>query len=829
MSVERCLTLLQQAAGRGLTDEEVEYVFTEVRKRRDHIKARGEAATLEEAALRAADEVSNNIQLATVIEKRNKALNTMKAIQKIEWAKSVFGTRGAEAMETMLVGSNRAVEGARDGVSQIQKALRNHYLTGFVTDLTKADVHPLFTSGTLDREVSRALWAFGKPDEKQRLAQLPEAAVTIGRIVNKWQELARIEANKEGAWIGKMDGYIVRQSHDPVRIQRAGIDAWKDAARKYFDIARMTAENPERDVESMLNAFYINLASGNHMKAVPDQELQAAFKGPANLAKKMSQSREIHFKDADAWFDYNQVYGNRNLREAVTGGLTLSAEKTGLLRSLGTNPQSMLQTIAGQLTEHAKASGDVEQVTRISERIGRRDMYMAAVDGSMNQPGSAIWARRMSNIRGWETLAKLGGMIASQLNDIAIYGASMQIQGRGFLSGMGEAVAGIGKGFKSQERQDLLSSLDVFMESMVGEIGRTGSFNEAGGMSRAVQLFMKLNLSQYWTERLRAAAAEGMSHHMALQKTKPWAAIGDEYQRTLSVYGIGERQWEQIRTVATKHVDGRDYITPEMVRDIPDSRFGGGDAAAYEKGKLEQQLRNYFVDRVGFAVIDPDDKTRALMLQGTKPGTWTGEMARFVMQFKSFTGSYMQKAIGQQLYGRGYMGDSIIGALRNGNGEMLGIARLIATTTLMGYASLTIKDLFKNRTPRDITQPEIGWKVLLASMVQGGGAGIYGDFLFGEASRFGSGTVETIAGPTISEFGSALDLYHKALRGDTTAAAVFRQAMNNTPYLNLFYARMTLDYLILNDFQEWLTPGYMRRMERQLEKDNAQQFLVRPQ
>lgn len=827
MALADCLALLKQAAGRDLTDEEADYLFTEVRRRRDYIKARGLADDLQSAALQAADEVANNIQLATAIEKRNKALNTVKAIEKIEWSKQVFGTRIAEALETILVGTNRAVTGARDGVSQIQAALKKRYHAGLINDLTKADVHPIFTSGTLDREVSRALWALGKVDEKEQLAKLPEAAVTIGRIINKWQEYARIEANKEGAWIGKIDGYIVRQSHDPVRIHRAGLEAWKEAALKHFDIERMTAENPERNVDAMLNAYYINLASGNHMKAIPDEELNAAFKGPANLAKKLSQSREIHFKDADAWFDYNAQYGARNLREAVTGGLTLSAEKTGLLRGLGTNPKSMLQTIEQHLTEHAKAAGDIEQMNRAQAKRDMREHYMAAVDGSMNQPGNAIWARRWANVRAAQSLAKLGGMIASQLNDIAIYGSAMNIQGRGFLSSMGEAVQGIGRGFKSQERMELLSSLDVVMESMVGELGRTGSFNESGSMSRLLQTFMKYNLSQPWSERLRAAAAEGMSHHMALQKSKPWAAIGDEYQRTLSIYGIGERQWEQIRTVASKHVDGRDYITPELVQQIPNARFG--ENAAYEKGKLEQQLRNYFVDRVGFAVIDPDDKTRAMLLQGTKPGTWTGEFARFVMQFKSFTGSYMQKAIGQQIYGRGYMGDSLMGALRAGNGEMLGLARLIGTTTLMGYASLTLKDLIKNRSPRDITDPEIAWKVFLASMVQGGGAGIYGDFLFGEASRFGSGAVETVAGPVISQAGRAIDLYHKAIRGEDVGANAVREVMNNTPWVNLFYTRMALDYLILNDFQESLNPGYMRRMERKLEQDNGQHLMVRPQ
>jgi hypothetical protein len=243
---------------------------------------------------------------------------------------------------------------------------------------------------------------------------------------------------------------------------------------------------------------------------------------------------------------------------------------------------------------------------------------------------------------------------------------------------------------------------------------------------------------------------------------------------------------------------------------------------------LENKVRNYIVDNTGFAVLEPDAKTRAIMLNGSQPGTFTGEMMRFLTQFKSFTGAYMQKAVGRQLYGRGYEGDSVIGALRNGNGETAALVKLIGMSTLMGYGSMVLKDLTKGKTPRDITDPDMTVKVFLAAMVQGGGAGIYGDFLFGEASRMGSGTVESLAGPVISTGGRMIDLYHKALAGDDVAANAFREVLNNTPFLNLFYTRMALDYLFLYNVQEHLNPGYLRRMERRIEKDNNQTFLVRP-
>lgn len=838
MSFEKCIETLKAAAGRDLSDDEVDFLFTEVRKRRDFIKAKGRADTLEEAALKAADELANNIKLSAVIEKRNAALNLTKRMRHVEWAKQNYGTKIAEPLETLLVGTNRAVAGARNGVAQTQKAIVSHYLSGMTADMVRGDLLPILNSGAMDREISRALWAIGKETEVVDLAKLPKEAVEIAKVIHKWEEVARVDANKEGAWIRKAAGYVVRQSHDMHRISSAGFDAWRADAIRLFDLERMLADNPSADVEAMMRSLYTDFAAGNHMKAIKDEELAGAFTGPANLAKKLSQSREVYFKDADGWFDYNEKYGAANLREAFVGGLRSRGEATGLMRVLGTNPEATLKRIEQELVENAKASGDTAALKDFNNSRNELNNYLRAVDGTMSIPGHATAARVASNVRAIETMAKLGGMIASQLNDIAIYGMAMRYAGRSMFGSMGEAVSGLGRGLKSKERMDLLASLDVVLDSMVGEMGRTGSFHEAGGMAKETQIFMKLNLSQWWTERLRASSSLGFSHHLARNKQRAFEALSADMQRSLSIYGIDAKRWDMLRSLPEKLADGREYMTPEQVRLLPDAMFenqirqAGGEpnetAIANARNDLEQRLRNYIVDNTGFAVLEPDAKTRALMLNGTQAGTWSGELMRFLTQFKSFTGAYMQKSVGRELFGRGYEGDSVIGALRNGNGELGGLAKLMVMSTIMGYGSMVLKDLIKGRTPRDITDPEQSWKVMLAAMVQGGGAGIYGDFLFGEASRFGQSPIESSVGPVLGAASNFIEIFQGLRDGDDVAARAFREVINNTPFLNLFYTRIALDYLFLYNIQEQMNPGYLRRMEKRIERENNQTFLVKP-
>jgi hypothetical protein len=812
MAYENCINVIKEAAGRDLSDDELLMMLESLQARERYFKLKGMASDDREATMMAADELARTIEMSAVIERRQAALNMIKRVEKVSWVQNNFGNNFAEGIEALLVGVNRAKTGARLSAAQTQHKLISTYMAGLTTDLEATGHLSLFTSGALDREVSRALWSMGKEGEAKALANLPKEAVDIAKVLHKWQEVGRTDANEAGAWIRESRGYIVKQSHDRAKIYAAGEKQWKADAERFFDLDRMSLSGGS--IDFILAKLYSDFSSGQHLKPIPDDEL-AGFKGPSNLAKKISQQREVYFKDADAWFDYNEKYGSGNVRESFVGGLRQRAMATGLMQTLGSNPEAMLRTIINDLDQSAMMKGDTDNRQRLADFTkpnGMADTYLKAVDGRADIAVNEIWARRGSAFRAWETMAKLGGMIFSQLNDIAVFGSEMKYQGRSFFSGMADAVTGLGTNLKQEDRRQLLASLGVAVDNIAGELGAMGSLQEAGSMSKAMRMFMKLNLSQFWTEKFRASAALGFAHHLALNAPKVWDDLGDELRRVLSLYDIGAKEWETIRASAKKHIDGNDYITPELVADP----------------EVADKLRTYFTDRTSFAALEPDAKTKALMLQGTQAGTINGEFMRFMMQFKSFTGAYMQKVMGRELYGRGYEGEAgfkgIVGALRNGNGEMQGLANVILWSTLAGYASMSLKDLAKGRTPRDPMEAKT-WQ---AAMLQGGGMGIWGDFLFGEASRFGGKFSDLLVGPVPAMASDFVDLYHKALQGDDVAAQALKKVIDHTPFLNLFYTRMALDYLIIYRMQEAMNSGYLRRMERRVEKENAQTFLLRP-
>lgn len=791
--------------GKALEGKATKAQLETVRKDLDRLarQASIDGIPAEDALAEASRRYAREAKTALMIEKRNALINLQRYNQSMGYVRATWSDKPAEGLRALLTGSIEGRKGARASVARGQKELLGQYLGQVTTELERLNVMPAFKSGELDLPISRALWQLNT--DAPNLAGLPKDAVSIAKVIHKAQEVARADANKAGAWIGKQQGYITRQSHDPWKLTNRGVKAWTDNIAPKLDWTRMEAQHGEiKDRSAWLAETYTNLAAGVHLSA-PGAVNATGFKGPGNLAKRMSEERVLHFRSADDWHAYNKDFGTGNLRESVFSGLKGSAQNTGLMRVLGPNPEAMYNRMTEALLRDVRKGGSVKAIQAFQSATaedGWLTNRMKEVTGKSNQAVSQMWARRSANIRAFQSMAKLGGAVISSVTDLATYGSELSFQGRGFLSGMGEAVAAIGQGRPAGERKEILSSLGVMMESILGDMSRTGSLDESfgGGVSRAMEQFFKWNLLTPWTETLRSSAALSMSHHLALQAGKTFDKLPAELKHTLELFNVSAKDWDHMRTKGVKtDSTGTAFLVPDNL----------DEAQA-------QQLRQYITDRAETAVLEPDADARAMMKQGTRPGTVVGELMRFVGQFKGFTTSFTRQVLGREVYGRGK--DAFA------EGSIRGLSQLIVASTILGYGAMSIKDLIKGKTPRDPMDP----KTIAKAFTQGGGAGIYGDFLFGEYNRFGGTPLETLAGPTLGTAADATRLWAKMIRGEADGGDAMRLALNNTPYMNLFYTRMALDYLILYDMQEAFAPGTLRRMERRTERETGQTMFISP-
>lgn len=847
-----CADVIRQSVREGMSDEEIIRIYDRVKKMRRKIARRADKASDLSAALKRQAQEEGDLRLDEALARKRAAILQASALLRIESSIATnWRGREYEGLSSVIVGTQHARAGARRSVDAAQQSLAGYYIGGFMSDLERLDGphYQIWRRGAMDREIAEALWTIDNPAADPFNG--PKEALEIAEVIHKWQEVARSDGNRAGAWTGKMPGYVVRQSHDALKLRAKGFEAWRDAIAPRLDWDR-TANGIFRNAdsavvdgktitkESYLKEIFMNLRTGVRLDGSSLEPKAAPRKNyGGNVASRMSQERVLHFLDGQSWFDYNQIFGIGTLRDAVIHGLQRSAQGTALMRAMGPDPRSTLERAYRHLELRLRQEGRLPELDRLRNKRNALDAQLKEVDGSLNAVGNPSAAQVFRVIRGLQSMSKLGGAVISAFGDIPVFSSEFSYQGMGRYESMWRGISLALRGRGSAEQRSILSQIGVFSDSMAGDIAANFSGDDIpGAISRMQTLFFKATGLTWWTDSWRKAAGLMMSHELALERGLGWDALSADRRRVFNLYGIDAKRWDIMRSAGTKMADGREYLTPEGLDAVSDDAFEAllraegrdvsAEAIADLRWELADQLRTYFRDRIGYAVLEPDAKTRSMMRRGTSAGTFTGEALRCMMQFKSFSFATIQKVWGRETLGRG--NDSVRAALRNGHGEIMSLVQLVLTMGAFGYLSMTTKELLKGRTPRKWWEsPGMAAKTFVAAMAQGGGLGIFGDFLFGESNRFGGGLIASMAGPTAGTIEDIHKIYTRIREGDTPWQGALRTAMGLVPGSNIWYFRGAFDYFLGYRIYESINPGYFERMQRRVERENNQTLWMRPQ
>jgi hypothetical protein len=810
-AIDKCAKALydrMREAGRNITPMNAE---AWVKKAREGM-VNGTYDELLTRASKLADEAMEN----AFIKKRNTALLLRAEKNGAAWVSESFkGKHVAEGVMGLIGGTQRRVKGGRYSADVQQRHYVNTYRNNLAKGLDRAGLRKIYNSGDIDDAIAVELYLLNGGRDAQATGN-PQA-VEIAKIVNSVQEQARVNANKYGANIKKLNGYITSQTHDMYKIRRMGRDNWKALIKKDLDIEKSFDVHPDllttkpEMIDKILDGVFDQLSNGKQYKVETSKPLLGAKRPSYSIASGESQGRVLHFKTPQGWIEYNKQAGSGNLRETVDAAINGLGESTGLMEVLGPNPQETIRRVINRVGESADEAGK-QALAKNEKNISN---ILAAVDGSDRIPGDAIAARAFSIYRGVQNLSKLGGMVLSQISDVPTQASEFRYQGFKFLDRWGAALNASAKGLSSAERKDLGYKLNLYNQGMIHDMTNrfSGADHVPGSIARAQALFFKYNLSEGLTNRMRHNAAFAMSGHLSRQATKSWDDLPIDFRATMEQFNISKSDWSKVKS-GIEEVNGDTFVTVEAL-----------DAAGHPE--LAKKFSSYFIDRSETAVLQPDARTQAMMRQGTQPGTVPGEFFRLIGQFKSFPTAALQKVIARDIYSKGEM--DWHQAFKNGS-AMVGLVETIVSMTLFGYMAKTAKDLLRGELPKPVTDP----KVLTAAMLQGGGFGLYGDFFLGAQNRFGSeSNIVNLLGPTASNIEEVSDLAAMLLdvegkQQEDAGGQAFKLLRSNTPFANVFYLKPTIDYLITWRMQELSSPGYLQRMEARAEDQRGVEFWYKP-
>lgn len=712
----------------------------------------------------------------------------------------------ATALDALIDGRNNLFSGARLGIAQLKNA-RFHQTAGALdAKLRQLGLTKAFANGDLDDPLAEALFQLTTPGGKTN--HLPTPIVDLAQHITALQNRLTGQANALGATIGHLPGRIAQQAHNPDKLRRAGLAAWKEQIIPLLD-ARTFAKI--EDIDAFLTQVYHNLVSGLHLQ---DLGAQTAIpnRSTSNIANSIGAHRKLHFKDAASWLAYQRAFGEPNLATSILADFKNLSAAAAAIEKLGPNPTHTFQLLTTNIEAALQTEPDKFQAFKAKRK--NLEKFLDYQLGKLSSPTHPTLARISAGIRAWQTMARLGGVVLTSITDVGGFNAEARYQGlRNPFAGYAHALNALRKRLTDNQWTEFSSLLGAGIEGTIGAIhARFDSAEPLGaGMAKLQQTFFRLSGLTYWTDSLKSGAALMTSHHLALHSHLNFQSLPHKIQRLLNQYGISPTEWDLLRTHSTTGPDGRSYLLPADLLDNP--------TLSHPAIKLQALIS----DRTDFAVLSAGPREYFSLLNalnGVENDAW-GQAVRFLTQFKTFSVATVTKTLSRDFSGSSSSSEAAIS-----------ISTFLAQTIVLGYLSMTIKDLIRGKEPRDPTDP----KTLLAAFMQAGGLGIYGDFLFSlsRENRMGRGFLETLGGPTVSSLADISDIlkhsfnYATGSRENLPAAQALRLTMQNTPFLNLFYSRAALDYLILHNLQELASPGYLKRLEKRLQDDENRNYWLPP-
>ncbi len=550
-------------------------------------------------------------------------------------------------------------------------------------------------------------------------------------------------------------------------------------------MARVTVQDYIRDVLPLLNRNKYQTPKGRplgdrqmaelleatYRSVITDGATDSPF--PGAVANRHQEHRELHFKDGPAYRHYAQAYGEDNYWKVITDTVERRSREIALVERLGPNPEKAFQTLAEDLGAPGGLLVTTEAIYRNLAGIQR--------------PDRVVWADRAATVRTMLSAAQLGSATISSITDIgtaAINAAFNGMRWTRMLSRLGSLSGEEGRVFAARMGGSIEYALD--------NVGIAQRFDDASGGTWAQQaanaVFRASGLSA-WTNWMRRAHFAEFSYVLADHMVQPFDALPARFKGMLESYGITADDWRLVRQAAAVDRNGEKFL---QITTIPDEVV-----LTKVMGMVHQEMN--------LAVLMPDARTRAALNRGMSQDSLGGIAARAFTQYKQFPVAMLFNNLYRYMASKRIDMASRLGYTTS----------LMAATWLLGGLAAQLKEIDKGRKPR----PMDG-KFALAAFVQGGGAGILGDFIFSNESRYGQPWYATALGPT---GGAAYDIGSMVVKGaetlsegkgaDVTALARYIPGQSLWPTRLVFerYFTDTLGKLAYRDYERNKQAAVRRR------------------
>ncbi|HFS6825955.1 TPA: hypothetical protein ACH1JM_000919 [Klebsiella pneumoniae] len=817
---QECINAVQQAASRRLTQQEIknieDRIYRNMRQLARNDPASWRAMTDAERLRRAGQLAANELTNEAALKKRRVAL-TIAARQRLDaFIKTYQGKDGK------LEALNRTIAFHADGKSNFLsvesrgKATRDYALSQIQEAFEAVDPRffHLFEDEASVRDLVYEMRGQDTGNVRAKKGAKAWAGVT---------ELLRQRFNDAGGDIGYLENWGIPQHHSMEKVGRVSQDKWISDVigkldRKYYikDDGQLMSD---AELKTFLGEAYNTIATGG-LNKLSDTGMRIS----GARSNRGNASRQIHFKDADSYLEYQREYGDRSLWEVMVGHLEGISKDIALVETYGPNPDHVFRSILDEVTAE-QATANPERTGRIKRLANSTENLYNFIAGKTQPIANPHIARWSDNIRNWMVASRLGSALLASFSDLGTMYMSAKVanipMNRLFMNQL-EAMNPANRTELARARRAGLA-----MESLLGSVNRWAMDNMGPSVSRwAATAVMRASGLTAWTDAHKRAYGVTMMGSLGevVSRAPDLRSLDDSDFRILKSKGITEQDFSVWKLAQQEDWGNGNttMLTPESIMRIPDAAVMHLGLPERVRFEAMRRLLAAVSEEVDMAVITPGAREQLLTGGGLQRGTWKGELTRSVFLFKSFPISVVLRHWTRAM------------GMPSAGGRAAYIAAFLASTTMLGALSQQLNDMASGRNPREMVGKDAG-KFWLGALLKGGGLGLYGDFLLSDHTRYGGGALASMLGPVAGLVDDVVKLAQgiplNAVEGkpEQTGGDLVKLGKGLIPGANLWYAKAALDHMIFNQLQEYFSPGYLRKVEQRSKKQFNQTYWWRPQ
>lgn len=585
---------------------------------------------------------------------------------------------------------------------------------------------------------------------------------------------------KAGITVKERMDYIVRQTHDGIKISSSSKDEWAQFIYNKLDhnktFGNVTDQAKQMEV---LNDIYDEITSFDYTSGMGA----------------LGQKRSLHFKDGAALADYHQLYGQGNFLEIMERSMDAAARSEAMFTKFGSNPDKMWDDVEKKMLNMIRETkGEAEAARFMDGNIGgmknHRDNMKKNIFGFDKHPNKNMGAKFLSGLQGLQAISKLGMSFFSTFTDYPIAVANyMAKTGVNYWDGHTKLMSSYMAGLNPKNRQKFAKLLQVHFDSQVGRFGESEGFG--GTWRKVVDGTMRLTGLEWTTKNNQLAGGISFASHLADNSNLKFTELDPRLQAELKNFGL-DKHWDKLKDTI-EDVDGLQIVTPEKM----------------PTRELENKLANFIGHNTRMSAPMPGIRTRASINQGLSPNTLQGQALRAVLQFKGFPLEIGKVIKEISTADPSIAAQSMKDAFKSkSNMGMFGM--LMAEGVVFAGLGLMARDIAAGKKPRDMSDPKN-----IAEAITRGVLPLQFEFMIntakGEYANVGRSILKDLAGPTFGQMDDIVRLMSRAANGDKFANRALEMIKRNVPLNNNPLVEPVLNKVFLEGLHEYINPGYMLR------------------